>query len=366
MYACSWVEWLSCFFFFQAEDGIRDVAVTGVQTCALPIYIARGSAEVQTGNTQAERQDFIAARDLAPKDPDAYVNLAVVSLLEKKPDEAISSYENALSVDPVNFAALSGLVELYTRQKQADKAHARIDQVLGSYPNNASLHFLKAQIFGLEQNAGGAEGELRKTLELDPNYIAARWSLGALFVNSKQPDRALAEYKQIVDLRPDNAATYTLIGMLEDARKNYDDAADNYRKALLQDQNSAIAANNLAWLYAEQGKGNLDEAVRLAQSVVQRNPTIAGFADTLGWVYYKKGLFAAATEQLRKAVSLDEAAARKSNTSPSATYHYHLGSALASKGDKAAAKHEIEQALRLGEKAPFAEADEARKSLSTL
>src|SRR5216684_7543187 len=27
------------FFFFQAEDGIRDVAVTGVQTCALPILI---------------------------------------------------------------------------------------------------------------------------------------------------------------------------------------------------------------------------------------------------------------------------------------------------------------------------------------
>src|SRR5687768_17838179 len=27
----------SYFFFFQAEDGIRDVAVTGVQTCALPI-----------------------------------------------------------------------------------------------------------------------------------------------------------------------------------------------------------------------------------------------------------------------------------------------------------------------------------------
>src|SRR2546422_2148783 len=27
------------FFFFQAEDGIRDVAVTGVQTCALPIWV---------------------------------------------------------------------------------------------------------------------------------------------------------------------------------------------------------------------------------------------------------------------------------------------------------------------------------------
>src|SRR2546429_3421050 len=28
-----------CCFFFQAEDGIRDVAVTGVQTCALPISL---------------------------------------------------------------------------------------------------------------------------------------------------------------------------------------------------------------------------------------------------------------------------------------------------------------------------------------
>src|SRR5688500_19898869 len=32
---------LCCSFFFQAEDGIRDYKVTGVQTCALPILIAR-------------------------------------------------------------------------------------------------------------------------------------------------------------------------------------------------------------------------------------------------------------------------------------------------------------------------------------
>src|SRR5690606_40209695 len=32
----------SGFFFFQAEDGIRDFHVTGVQTCALPIWAVRG------------------------------------------------------------------------------------------------------------------------------------------------------------------------------------------------------------------------------------------------------------------------------------------------------------------------------------
>src|SRR3712207_8062918 len=32
---------LILFFFFQAEDGIRDIGVTGVQTCALPIFCVR-------------------------------------------------------------------------------------------------------------------------------------------------------------------------------------------------------------------------------------------------------------------------------------------------------------------------------------
>src|SRR5947209_17081524 len=34
------------FFFFQAEDGIRDIGVTGVQTCALPIYITQSFSAV--------------------------------------------------------------------------------------------------------------------------------------------------------------------------------------------------------------------------------------------------------------------------------------------------------------------------------
>src|SRR2546422_5101031 len=42
---------LFVFFFFQAEDGIRDVAVTGVQTCALPISAPR-SVSLGTGGTQ--------------------------------------------------------------------------------------------------------------------------------------------------------------------------------------------------------------------------------------------------------------------------------------------------------------------------
>src|SRR5260370_23715036 len=42
------------FFFFQAEDGIRDSSVTGVQTCALPIYLSAFA-------TVAEERSFTRA-----------------------------------------------------------------------------------------------------------------------------------------------------------------------------------------------------------------------------------------------------------------------------------------------------------------
>src|SRR5436309_5510811 len=38
------------FFFFQAEDGIRDFHVTGVQTCALPIYAGAGNDTLTGGS----------------------------------------------------------------------------------------------------------------------------------------------------------------------------------------------------------------------------------------------------------------------------------------------------------------------------
>src|SRR2546430_10197159 len=49
-----------CSFFFQAEDGIRDLTVTGVQTCALPIY----DSFAQVDSLAALLESFAAAIEL--------------------------------------------------------------------------------------------------------------------------------------------------------------------------------------------------------------------------------------------------------------------------------------------------------------
>src|SRR2546430_3238867 len=55
--ACS-VSVSTVFFFFQAEDGIRDLTVTGVQTCALPISEKVDLLVIAEGYTEAELPKF--------------------------------------------------------------------------------------------------------------------------------------------------------------------------------------------------------------------------------------------------------------------------------------------------------------------
>src|SRR4051794_41379339 len=66
------------FFFFQAEDGIRDGRVTGVQTCALPISPSSIGKMVALRGTDFVRvpiEDGVA--ELKTVDPDLYEDAAV-------------------------------------------------------------------------------------------------------------------------------------------------------------------------------------------------------------------------------------------------------------------------------------------------
>jgi tetratricopeptide (TPR) repeat protein len=63
------------------------------------------------------------------------------------------------------------------------------------------------------------------------------------------------------------------------------------------------ALNYLGYTYAEMGE-NLDEAERLIKAALEEKPNDGYITDSLGWVYFKKGLFNEAVKYLEKAVSL--------------------------------------------------------------
>jgi Tfp pilus assembly protein PilF len=145
-----------------------------------------------------------------------------------------------------------------------------------------------------------------------------------------------------------------MIALTFEADNRKDEAERRYQQILEMHPTAVVAANNLAWIFAERGE-QLDRALQLALTAKQQLPSHPSVSDTLGWVYYKKNI-------PQQAVALLEDSVKQDSGNPS--YHYHLGMAYLQSGDQPKARQSLQQALRL--KSDFSGADEARRALATL
>jgi Flp pilus assembly protein TadD len=144
-----------------------------------------------------------------------------------------------------------------------------------------------------------------------------------------------------------------MAAMIVEGQGKQAEARRRYEQIMQLDPTAAVAANNLAYMYAETG-GNLDVALQLAQTAKQKLPEVPDVNDTLGYVYLKKDLASLAIPPLQASVRKDP---------KNSTYQYHLGLAYAKAGDKVKAKKALEQALAVN--ASFPGADDARRMLAS-
>jgi tetratricopeptide (TPR) repeat protein len=320
------------------------------------------------GKLADARTDLQEIVRLSPRSSTALVNLAKVDMAESNTQAALELYERALAADTQNFDAMSGVVNTSIKLNQTPRAHAKTDELIGANAGNpgmvAALHYLESSIFSAEKNPAMAERELTTAIETDENYLPAYSAFASLLVEQNRTDEAVAQYKRVVEKRP-AAQIYTMLGILEDGRGNTAAAEEAYRRALEISPETPIAANNLAWIIAD-NQGNLDEALQLANAAVSKNQSVAGFYDTLGWIYLQKGLASPAVEQLKKAVALEEANAQKTGIAPNPGYRVRLGMALAKAGDKAQARREVETSLRSIDFLSQREVREAKGVLASL
>ncbi len=340
----------------------------GLEELRVRALTARGLAFLALGKLSEARADLQEIVRLSPSSTAAAVNLAKVAVAERNLSEASNLYEKVLAADDKNFDALSGLVNILIGQNQFDRANAKIDNAIntGNSQNDvlAALHYLKSNVFTAQKNAAATEAELKTAIELDENYLPAYSAYASLLAERNQIDQAVEQYNNVIEKKP-SASIYTLLGMLEDGRNNTTQAENHYRKALEITPNTPIASNNLAWLTVS-GGGNLDEALKLAQTAVDRSPNTAGFYDTLGWTYYKKGLYSSAVEQLKRAITLDEADANRNGQKPEAAYRLRLATALVSAGDKSSARKEVGISLQNGRNLSEQETRQAKELLASL
>ena len=164
----------------------------------------------------------------------------------------------------------------------------------------------------------------------------------------------IAEPEKLAQKQPNSVGPATAVAVLYEMQNNKEEARKRYERIIETHPRAAIAANNLAWAYAEKGE-NLDVALQLAQTAKSQLPDIPQVNDTLGWVYYRKGLPDLAIPPLELSVKKDP---------KNAQYHYHLGLAYLKAGKRDKARESLEAALKL--QPDFQGADEARSALASL
>lgn len=326
-------------------------------------YISRAVARIQLRDLANAQSDLERAAQIDRRSPEPHINLAAVQMLRGDLVAAQRAAERAIDLAPSSLSAATTAINVYLRQKNFQTAHSRLNQLINEQPNRLQLQELKARVYVAQGDAANAETTLREILKTDPNYLNAYFILSDFYQSSQQQtERAIAELNQLIRLRPANtqqiAQAHLFIGMLEEARGNVDAAVENYEQMLSFDKRSigaAIALNNLAWLYADKGKGNLDKATDHARSAITIAPQ-ASFFDTLGYAYYKKRQYDVAIEQFRRAID---------RRPDSPAYHLHLARALRDNGNTQQARQSYERALQLGSSG-FAEANQARQELAAL
>jgi tetratricopeptide (TPR) repeat protein len=124
-----------------------------------------------------------------------------------------------------------------------------------------------------------------------------------------------------------------LLAELEESSGNTNGAIEHLRQVAEADDRNALALNNLAYLLA---KTDPDGAVKYAERAGEIAPQTAAIEDTLGWVYYRKGLYSNALRHLKIAVEKDGTPRRR----------LHLGMAYIKAGDPTMGRQVVAAALK--------------------
>ncbi|NOY52232.1 MAG: tetratricopeptide repeat protein [Deltaproteobacteria bacterium] len=161
--------------------------------------------------------------------------------------------------------------------------------------NNLGNVYLK------EGDPDAAQSAYEKALELNPGYVIARVNLAVLLLRSRKTKEAYAEFLEILKAYRDDADIRNGLGVCELRQGRIKEGVNHFRKAIDIQGDFPLFYNNLAFAYAESNE-YLNESLKMAKEALKAEPGNPVFLDTLGWIYFKRGVFDRSIQLLQNAL----------------------------------------------------------------
>ncbi len=239
------------------------------QPTALEPRIKLAEAHIEMGNPKDAIRVYQIATALHPNTPPLYHNLGGLYMQTGQLAEAISAFQHLIQLDNTDAEAYLHLGWLHAHQRK----------------------FTEAQTY------------LQDAIQRDKNLIPAYYGLAEVYAQQQLFADAIAVHQQLTSIHPNEVKAWVRQGALYLKQQQVPDAIRVFTQAIAVDENSADAHNNLAWIYASQGK-QLKRAVELAERAVALDVNAARL-DTLAYAYYRYGAYPEAKQAISRAIRLE-------------------------------------------------------------
>ena len=277
------------------EQGAYDQAVPHLERAiAIAPHLKRAHYNLarayrETGNLEAATNavtetlrldaNYQPAHELADTIKQAHYNSGITHLNDERYSEAVTAFQNAITLDADFVTAHHNLGIAYLKMETYPRAVSSLERTVTLDPNHKAAHHALALAYLGQQELGKARDAAKEALKLDPNYQPARSLLEAIdpsFIPPPSPstpeveDTTPSAPEHLVDSQPDvqsKQETHHELGIAYLDAKMHAEAIAEFQKAVDIDPDFIAAYMSLGTIYLEMGQ--LDEAETAAKAALR-------------------------------------------------------------------------------------------------
>jgi tetratricopeptide (TPR) repeat protein len=308
--------------------GKREEAVATLRTAMIlhpdrPILYSRLARMLRSmGDREAEVELY---REVLKKRPNHYgtlVALGEAQIAGNDLNGALETYEVIVAAHPDDLQAIRRFASLEFAAARYERAAQRLEEALARYPQHFELAYSLGQVVRNLGEEERARELFERVPDYHPSYIEARLQLASIYEEREDYEAALVEIGRLRELRPSRAIDFHMaelltrsdrfdealelleglreehpeddevlyqIGVTYGTARQLEEALEYMKLTLQKNPDNPHALNYIGYTLAERGE-NLEEAERMILRALDQRPDDGYIADSLGWVYYMRGL----------------------------------------------------------------------------
>jgi len=221
--------------------------------------------------------------------------------------EAYRNFELLSSESDYFINARIHMAYILEKQEKIDVATDLLRDTIGQRADKPPQLFLVlASLHEMREEYQSAMDVLEEGLGYNGESTELHYRLGVIFGKLKQTEKSIRQMEVVINIDPRHADALNYIGYTyADENRHLDKAQELIEKAIKYKPNSGYIIDSLGWVYFR--KGLYDKALTELKKAVELAPDDPAIVEHLGDVYLKKGSYGKALEAYEKAISLKNA-----------------------------------------------------------